>query len=121
DGRYGTAIGLSQIAGGQFLQVYRPRNWINCGQAGPLGWTIPAALGAVAADPSATVVGLSGDYDFQFLIEELAVGAQFNPPYVHVAVNNTYPGLIRQAQRHFDMNYFVALGYDNPTAQDATH
>jgi tartronate-semialdehyde synthase len=29
----------------------------------------------VAADPDATVVGLSGDYDFQFLIEELAVGA----------------------------------------------
>ena len=26
-------------------------NWINAGQAGPLGWTIPAALGVVAADP----------------------------------------------------------------------
>src|SRR4051794_28127373 len=50
DVRYVTAIGLSQIAGGQFLQVYRPRNWINCGQAGPLGWTVPAALGVVAAD-----------------------------------------------------------------------
>ena len=80
DVRYVTAIGLSQIAGGQFLQVYEPRNWINCGQAGPLGWTVPAALGVVAADPNATVVGLSGDYDFQFLIEELAVGAQFNLP-----------------------------------------
>jgi thiamine pyrophosphate-dependent enzyme len=78
DTRYVTAIGLSQIAGGQFLQVFKPRNWINCGQAGPLGWTVPAALGVVAADPTATVVGLSGDYDFQFLIEELAVGAQFN-------------------------------------------
>src|SRR6185437_7034251 len=94
-----TAIGLSQIAGGQFLQVYGPRNWINCGQAGPLGWTVPAALGVVAADPNATVVGLSGDYDFQFLIEELAVGAQFNLPYVHVVVNNSYLGLIRQAPR----------------------
>ena len=35
--RYVTTIGLSQIAGGQFLHVYRPRHWINCGQAGPLG------------------------------------------------------------------------------------
>ena len=35
----------------------------------------------LAADPDAKVVGLSGDYDFQFLIEELAVGAQFNLPY----------------------------------------
>jgi len=119
DVRYVTAIGLSQIAGGQFLQVYEPRNWINCGQAGPLGWTVPAALGVVAADPDATVVGLSGDYDFQFLIEELAVGAQFNLPYVHVVVNNSYLGLIRQAQRNFDMNYFVSLGFDNINAQEA--
>lgn len=119
DARYVTAIGLSQIAGGQFLQVFKPRHWINCGQAGPLGWTVPAALGVVAADPSATVVGLSGDYDFQFLIEELAVGAQFNLPYVHVVVNNSYLGLIRQAQLNFDMNYFVSLAFDNINAQES--
>jgi tartronate-semialdehyde synthase len=98
--------------------VYKPRNWINCGQAGPLGWTVPAALGVATADPSATVVGLSGDYDFEFLIEELAVGAQFNLPYVHVVVNNSYLGLIRQAQRGFDMNYHVSLGFDNINAQE---
>ena len=39
DTRYVTTIGLSQIAGGQFLHVYKPRHWINAGQAGPLGWT----------------------------------------------------------------------------------
>jgi len=119
DARYVSTIGLSQIAGGQFLQVYKPRHWINCGQAGPLGWTIPAALGVVAAEPDATVVGLSGDYDFQFLIEELAVGAQFNLPYVHVVVNNSYLGLIRQAQRNFDMDYRVSLAFDNINAQEA--
>ncbi|OZD07238.1 glyoxylate carboligase [Rhodococcus sp. 06-235-1A] len=118
DTRYISTIGLSQIAGGQFLHVYSPRNWINCGQAGPLGWTIPAALGAVAADPSANVVALSGDYDFQFMIEELAVGAQFNLPYVHVVVNNSYLGLIRQAQRAFDMDFCVQLGFDNINHQD---
>ena len=48
---YVSVIGLSQIAGAQFLGVYRPRNWINAGQAGPLGWTLPAALGVRAADP----------------------------------------------------------------------
>ncbi|MDT5115154.1 MAG: tartronate-semialdehyde synthase, partial [Mycobacterium sp.] len=117
--RYVTAIGLSQIAGGQFLQVFKPRHWINCGQAGPLGWTVPAALGVVAADPTATVVGLSGDYDFQFLVEELAVGAQFNLPYVHVVVNNSYLGLIRQAQLNFDMDYFVSLAFDNINAQES--
>jgi tartronate-semialdehyde synthase len=113
DVRYVSTIGLSQIAGAQFLHVYRPRHWVNCGQAGPLGWTVPAALGVCVADPEATVVALSGDYDFQFMLEELAVGAQFNLPYLHVVVNNAYLGLIRQAQRGFDMDYGVQLSFDN--------
>jgi tartronate-semialdehyde synthase len=115
---YVSTIGLSQIAGGQFLHVYGARQWINCGQAGPLGWTVPAALGVLAADPTRTVVGLSGDYDFQFLIEELAVGAQFHLPLVMVLVNNSYLGLIRQAQRGFDMDYCVQLAFDNINVQD---
>ncbi|WP_332775412.1 glyoxylate carboligase [Polaromonas sp.] len=110
---YVSTIGLSQIAAAQFLHVYKPRNWINCGQAGPLGWTVPAALGVRAADPSRKIVALSGDYDFQFMIEELAVGAQFKLPYIHVVVNNSYLGLIRQAQRGFEMDYCVQLGFDN--------
>ncbi len=111
--RYVTTIGLSQIAGAQFLHVYKPRHWINAGQAGPLGWTGPAALGVAKAVPDEPVIALSGDYDFQFMIEELAVGAQFNLPYVHVVVNNSYLGLIRQAQRAFDMDYHVQLSFEN--------
>ena len=116
DTTYVTTIGLSQIAGAQFLHVFGPRQWINCGQAGPLGWTIPAALGVRAADPSRTIVALSGDYDFQFMIEELAVGAQFKLPYIHMVVNNSYLGLIRQSQRGFNMDYCVQLGFDNINA-----
>src|SRR4051812_10943583 len=111
--RYVSTIGLSQIAGGQFLHVYEPRHWINAGQAGPLGWTLPAALGVCVADPDASVVALSGDYDFQFMLEELAVGAQFRLPYVHVVVNNSYLGLIRQSQRGFEMDYCVQLSFEN--------
>lgn len=117
---YVSTIGLSQIAGAQFLRVYGPRQWINCGQAGPLGWTIPAAIGVAAADPTKTVVGLSGDYDFQFLVEELAVGAQFRIPYVQVLVNNSYLGLIRQSQRGFEMDYCVQLAFDNQNVDDPT-
>ncbi|MEJ7756205.1 MAG: glyoxylate carboligase [Nocardioidaceae bacterium] len=116
--RYVSSIGLSQIAGAQFLHVYRPRHWINCGQAGPLGWTVPAALGVCVADPEATVVALSGDYDFQFMMEELAVGAQFKLPFVQVVVNNSYLGLIRQAQRGFDMDFCVQLSFENVNAPE---
>ncbi|HZU93171.1 MAG TPA: glyoxylate carboligase [Microbacterium sp.] len=113
DTTYVTTIGLSQIAGAQLLHVYGPRQWINAGQAGPLGWTLPAALGVVRGKPEQTVVALSGDYDFQFMIEELAVGAQHKLPYIHVVVNNSYLGLIRQSQRPFEMDYEVSLAFDN--------
>ncbi|CZF81193.1 glyoxylate carboligase [Grimontia marina] len=115
---YVSTIGLSQIAAAQFLHVYKPRHWINCGQAGPLGWTVPAALGVRAADPERQIVAISGDYDFQFMIEELAVGAQFNLPYIHVLVNNSYLGLIRQAQRQFDIDYCVQLAFENQNAPE---
>ena len=50
---YVTTIGLSQIAGAQFLHVYKPRHWINCGQAGPLGWIL-------CLDPSLRLDQVSG-------------------------------------------------------------
>ncbi|GJI87404.1 glyoxylate carboligase [Rugamonas sp. R1(2021)] len=115
---YVSTIGLSQIAAAQFLHVYNARHWINCGQAGPLGWTISAALGVAAADPKRKVVAISGDYDFQFMIEELAVGAQFKLPYLHVVVNNSYLGLIRQSQRGFDMDFCVQLSFENINAPE---
>jgi tartronate-semialdehyde synthase len=113
DTRFITAIGLGQIASGQLQRIYKPRNYIICGQAGPLGWDIPAAIGAKLADPAAEVVAVCGDYSFQFLIEELAVGAQYNVPFVVVLLNNSYLGLIRQAERGYDMDFEVQLGFDN--------
>jgi tartronate-semialdehyde synthase len=52
------------------------------------------------------------------MIEELAVGAQFKLPYLHVVVNNAYLGLIRQSQRGFDMDYCVQLAFDNINTPD---
>lgn len=114
DVRYVTSIGLSQIGAAQHLKVYNPRHWINCGQAGPLGWTISAALGVRASDPTGDIVAISGDFDFQFMIEEFAVGAQFKLPYMHIVVNNSYLGLIRQGQLGFNnLDYCVQLSFDN--------
>ncbi|MEE9317702.1 MAG: thiamine pyrophosphate-dependent enzyme, partial [Rhodospirillales bacterium] len=59
------------------------------------------------------IVALSGDDDFQFMIEELAVGAQHKLPYLHIVVNNSYLGLIRQAQRGFEMDFEVSLAFEN--------
>ncbi|GAA3445689.1 glyoxylate carboligase [Planomonospora venezuelensis] len=111
-----TAIGLYQIWGGQHQKAYKPRRYQICGQAGPLGWEIPAAIGVKKAlkntEPDAEVVGIVGDYGFQYMVEELAVGAQYNVPFVLIMINNEYLGLIRQASIPYDMNYQVDIHYD---------
>ncbi|RKS10098.1 tartronate-semialdehyde synthase [Nocardiopsis sp. Huas11] len=111
-----TAIGLYQIWGGQHQKAYKPRRYQICGQAGPLGWEIPAAIGVKKAlkntEPDAEVVGIVGDYGFQYMVEELAVAAQYDVPYVIIMLNNEYLGLIRQASIPFDMNYQVDIHYD---------
>ncbi|MFI8431157.1 thiamine pyrophosphate-dependent enzyme, partial [Pseudomonas sp. NPDC078863] len=58
------------------------------------------------------------DSHLQITSQALAVGAQFTPPYIHVVVNNSYLGLIRQAQRGFEMDYCVQLSFDNLNAPE---
>src|SRR5699024_1450649 len=83
---YVTTIGLGRLAGPQVWQAYLHRSGFKAGQAGPRGWTGPAALGVGRAKPGEWFGALSGDYIFQFIIEELAVGAQHQLPYLHVVL-----------------------------------
>ena len=75
---------------------------------------MPACIGAKLAAPEKLVVGVVGDYSFQFLMEEVAVAVQYKVPFVLVMVNNGYMGLIRQAEKPYDMNYEVELSYEGP-------
>ncbi|MBV8075252.1 MAG: glyoxylate carboligase [Planctomycetaceae bacterium] len=118
DTQFVTAIGLYQIASGQFQHVYKPRNYLVCGQAGPLGWEVSACTGAKLANPEKEVVGIVGDYSLQFLFEELAVAAQYQVPFVLIVLNNAYLGLIRQAERAYKMDYEVQLSFSNINAPE---
>lgn len=107
-----TAIGLYQIWSGQFQRTRKPRHYQVCGQAGPLGWELPAAIGVKSARPNAEVVAVVGDYSFQFLVEELAVAAQYDVGFVMIMLNNEYLGLIRMAEQGYGMNTEVDIHYD---------
>ncbi len=113
DTQFVTAIGLYQILSGQLQRINKPRNYIICGQAGPLGWEVSACTGAKLANPQKDVVGIVGDYSLQFLIEELAVAAQHKVPFVMVLLNNAYLGLIRQAEKAYNMDFEVQLSFRN--------
>lgn len=110
-----TCIGLNQIWSGQLQEIAKPRHYLDCGGAGPLGWDLPAAIGAKTARPDKTVIQVTGDYGFQFCMQELPVAVQYDVPFVIVVLNNGYLGLIRQAEKYiFDMNYEVQIWYDGP-------
>lgn len=113
-----TAIGLYQIFSGQLQEVFKPRHYLICGQAGPLGWEISACTGAKLGQPGKTIVGVVGDFSFQFLMEEIAVACQYEVPFVIVMVNNAYLGLIRQTELKYDMNYAVNIDYDGSYGMD---
>ncbi|MGO8878815.1 MAG: thiamine pyrophosphate-dependent enzyme [Desulfomonilaceae bacterium] len=108
-----TCIGLNQIWSGQLQKISKPRHYLDCGGAGPLGWDLPAAIGAKVARPEKQVVQVVGDFGFQFCMEELPVAVMYGVPFVIVVLNNGYLGLIRQAEKYvFDMNFEVQIWYD---------
>jgi acetolactate synthase-1/2/3 large subunit len=66
-----------------------------------MGYGIPAAIGAKAARPEATVVCIDGDGCFQMTCQELATAALERLPIVTVILNNGYLGMVRQWQDMF--------------------
>lgn len=108
-----TCIGLNQIWSGQLQKISKPRHYLDCGGAGPLGWDLPASIGAKVARPDKQVVAVTGDFGFQFCMDALPVAVMYRIPITCIVLNNGYLGLIRQAQKYFyDMNYEVEIWYD---------
>lgn len=113
DAIYVTCIGLNQIWAAQFLEVMKPRHYIDCGGAGPLGWDLPAAIGVKVARPDKQVVQIVGDYGIQFCLEQMAVACHYKIPLVVVILNNGNLSLIRQAEKYqYDMRYEIDIWYD---------
>jgi acetolactate synthase-1/2/3 large subunit len=96
-----TGVGQHQMWAMQYLRCDRPRSFITSGGLGTMGYGIPAAVGAKAARPEATVVCVDGDGCFQMTCQELATSVLENLPIVVVLVNNGYLGMVRQWQDMF--------------------
>jgi acetolactate synthase-1/2/3 large subunit len=96
-----TGVGQHQMWAMQYLQCERPRTFITSGGLGTMGYGVPAAVGAKAARPDATVVCIDGDGCFQMTCQELATAALERLPIVVVIVNNGWLGMVRQWQELF--------------------
>ena len=96
-----TGVGQHQMWAMQYIQCDKPRTFITSGGLGTMGYGIPAAIGAKAARPDATVVCIDGDGCFQMTCQELATAALERLPIVAVIINNGWLGMVRQWQEMF--------------------
>jgi acetolactate synthase-1/2/3 large subunit len=96
-----TGVGQHQMWAMQYLVCDRPRTFITSGGLGTMGYGVPAAIGAKAARPDATVVCVDGDGSFQMTAQELATAVLEDLPIVTVVVNNGYLGMVQQWQDMF--------------------
>ncbi|MGI8421245.1 MAG: biosynthetic-type acetolactate synthase large subunit [Gaiellaceae bacterium] len=111
-----TGVGQHQMWAMQYILCDEPRTFITSGGLGTMGYGIPAAVGAKAARPDATVICIDGDGCFQMTNQELATSVIEGLPIVVVIVNNGYLGMVRQWQDMFFEERFsqIQLGHALP-------
>jgi acetolactate synthase-1/2/3 large subunit len=98
---WSTGVGQHQMWAMQYIRCDVPRTFMTSGGLGTMGYGIPAAIGAKAARPDATVICIDGDGCFQMTNQELATAVLEQLPIVVVIVNNGYLGMVRQWQDMF--------------------
>ena len=98
---YVAGVGQHQMWASQLIPWTRPRQWINSGGLGTMGFAVPAAIGAKVGVPDRPVVAIDGDGCFQMTFQEIAAAVQHHIPVVFAVINNGYLGMVRQWQHLF--------------------
>ena len=108
-------VGQHQMWAAQHFKYTQPRQFINSGGLGTMGFSLPAAIGAQLGCPDKTIVNINGDGSYIMTIQELVPAITLKLPLKVFIINNMYLGMVRQWQELFHNKRYAAVDYhDNP-------
>ena len=115
-------VGQHQMWVAQHCRFSRPQAHLTSGGLGTMGYGIPAGVGALLAEPGATVITVSGDGSFMMNVQELATLRRYRLPLKIVLIDNSQLGMVRQWQElFFDENFSEIDLSDNPDFSEVAH